>query len=253
MDKQRVLNSLKESKGYSEISDFTINRLIDSGAIKYKKEKEVIQYVRKELHIVWGAFFKRHVKFDEYVDNRSELLNLHTSTAERQAFVKTFYNKIFSKIDCNIRTIGDYGCGLNPLNIPEMNLRKNTNYFAYDIYQGEIKFLNEYISNHFTNINFKAVVKDIFENDNNEYDVTLLIKILPVLEEQNKNCSREILEKINSKYFVVSFPTKSLSGKNVGMDTFYTERFEKLLNEMSLKSEKLVFENEIVYVVNKGK
>jgi len=251
MDNQRIFKNIKESKGYSEISDFTINRLINSGYAKYKRDKDVIQYVRKELHVVWGAFFKKHIKFDEYGDNRNELLSLHTSTSERQAFVKNFYNKIFSYINCDIKSIADYGCGLNPLNIPEMNLSKNVNYYAYDIYHGEIAFLNEYINNHFENINFKAEVKDAFEVDDKEYDVVFVLKVLPVLEEQNKSCSRDILEKINSKYFVVSFPTKSLSGKDVGMNTFYTERFEKLLKEMNWKSEKIVFENEIVYVTGK--
>lgn len=251
MDRQKVFDIVKDSKGYSEISDFTINRLIDCGLTKYKKEKEIAQYVKKELHIVWGAFFKKHVKFDEYGDNRFGLLSLHTSTSERQAFVKVFYSKIFSKIGCEIKSIADYGCGLNPLNIPEMNLKKNTKYFAYDIYSEEVEFLNDYISSHFYNVIFKADVRDIFEPDTNEYDVAFLFKLLPVLEEQSRNCTQYLLENIKAKFIVVSFPTKSLSGKDVGMDTFYTERFEKLLKEMQWHFEKIVFENEIVYVTSK--
>lgn len=251
MDSQKILEEIKKTKSYSDISIYTIQRLVNDGISKYKKEKDVVKYVKKELHITWGAFFKQDISFDKYLENPEELLDIHSSTRERKEFVSTFYNLIFQNIPISIHNIADYGCGLNPLNIPQMNLPNGCNYFAYDIYEAEIDFLNKYIQKHFKDINFNGEVRDIFQDDSREYDVTFLLKILPVLEEQKKNCSIEILKKINTKYFVVSFPLKSLSGKNVGMDNFYTKNFETLLSSIKYQYTKLLFENEAVYIVKK--
>jgi 16S rRNA (guanine(1405)-N(7))-methyltransferase len=127
-----------------------------------------------------------------------------------------------------------------------MNLPKGCNYFAYDIYTPEMELLNTFARKNFPNINFQAKVRDIFETDERSYDVVLLLKIFPVLERQRKGSTADVLKRIDTKYFVVSFQLKSLSGKEVGMCIFYTENFETILGELSYSFEKIVFENEIV-------
>ena len=245
MDKQKIFEEIKRSKTYSQISDFTINRLIDNGCSKFKKEKDVIKYVKKELHIVWGVFLKKITNFDNLT--REELITLHRSTDERKNFVEDFYKKIFESIQGDIKNIADYGCGFNPLNIDHMDLPKDCTYFAYDIYEPEIEFLNKHLKKKI----FKGVVRDIFEEDSRQYDLVFLFKILPVLEEQKKGSTKEILQNLNTKYFAISFPLKSLSGKDVGMQTFYTQSFENILSELEYTYEKIVFENELVYIVKK--
>lgn len=246
---QEIKKEILKSKNYSEISDFTIERLITEGSIKYKKQKDIVKYVKKELHIIWGAFFKKFVDFDKYIDNPEKLIQIHNSTNERISFISDFYIQIFKNIPIQVNSIADYGCGLNPLNIQHMNLKSNTTYYAYDIYKPEIEFLNKYGERYLKNIHLKAEVRDLFEEDSNQYDVVFLFKILPVLEEQKKGSSIEILKRINTKYFVISFPLRSLSGKNVGMDSFYTDWFENILSELQYEYSKLLFENEVVYIV----
>lgn len=252
MDRERIVKEIMESNKYGAISPVTINRLIDETIPKFKKEKDVVKYVKKNLHIIWGAFFNNFNSFEKEIENAEDLLQIHKSTEERTSFVKEFYKEIFNNIPISIKKVADYGCGLNPINIPSMNLPKGTEYYAYDIYVPEIEFLNEYAKENFQDINFKAIVKDIFEEDSNEYDVVFLLKILPVLEEQRKGSSREVLSKLNVKYFVVSFPLKSLGGRNVGMESFYTKSFESILLDVKYDFKKIMFENEVVYIVRKS-
>lgn len=251
MDKSKILKEIQKSSKYTGISSFTIDRLIENGLRRYKKEKDVTKYVKKELHIVWGIFFKKILDFNKYIDNPEELLHIHRSTDERYSFVQSFYTEIFKYLPGNITNIADYGCGFNPLNIQYMPLKENTNYYAYDIYKPEIEFLNKYADIYLKNIHFTAEVKDIFEEDINRYDVVFLLKMLPILEEQSKGCTEDILKKFNTEYLVISFPLKTVSGRDVGMESFYTKNFEDILNKNSYTYTRLFFENEVVYVVRK--
>ncbi len=252
MGKERIFEQIIKSSEYSQISPFTINRLIDEGIKRFKKEKEILKYVKKELHIVWGAFFKQKIKWENLTQQDiKKLITVHNSTNERQAFVEEYYKQIFEKIAGEILKIADFGCGLNPINIPQMNLPTGTQYFAYDIYLPEIKFLNIYVRTNFPHIQFNAEVRDAFEEDSQIYDVVLMLKLLPVLEEQRKDSSIDLLKRINTRYFIVSFPTRSLSGKNVGMLSNYTQNFESILKELGYIYSQIIFDNEVVYIVKK--
>ena len=253
MDRDLIKKQISQSSEYSQISSFTINRLIDEGIKRFKKDKDIVKYVKKELHIVWRAFFKQNIKWEEAIQKDiNQLVMAHNSTNERQAFVIEFYKQIFENIDGKISKIADYGCGLNPLNIPQMDLQDNIQYSAYDIYVPEVEFLNTYAAIHFKDIQFHAEVKDAFEEDSQSYDVVFMLKLLPVLEEQKKGASMELLKRINTRNFVVSFPTRSLSGKNVGMLSNYSQSFENVLNDLRYEYSQIIFENEVVYVVKKS-
>lgn len=77
-------------------------------------------------------------------------------------------------------------------------------------------------------------------------------KVLPLFEHQRRGCSLVILKKMRCQYLVVSYPTKSLSGKNKGMRDFYEGQFRNLIKDEPWSVNKLEFESELVFVIKKN-
>jgi hypothetical protein len=80
-----------------------------------------------------------------------------------------------------------------------------------------------------------------------------MLKLLQNLEQQKKGSGRELFLKVveASKFVVVSFPTKSVSGKAKNMENNYSNWFDAILAEHNVQSTKLTFKNEIVYICHK--
>lgn len=291
-------NSLKdilESKKYSGIDKTLVEEIYSINKLKYKKEKEVVNKTKTQLHQIWGAFSDKGIDFDELKKDIKDtvsldkdiisifnaLLVVHKSSLERLSFVNEFYYRIFEKVG-EYKNILDIGCAFNPFSIPFMNLKSNTSYTGIDIDNDEIKFLNwvfKFLEKDITKFDldinvtfevdnaFSLKVLDKFKDDKEikkekkdnklvKYDVIFLFKLLPLLELIKKGSSRELLQRLinyNPKAkLVVSFPLKSLSGKDVGMSKHYKTEYTKLFSELGLDYEEIDFDNEVVYVLKKG-
>jgi len=81
--------------------------------------------------------------------------------------------------------------------------------------------------------------------------VVLLLKALPCLEQQEKGVSENILRALNAKYIVISFPSKSLTGREKGMATYYDQFILEILGRLSLDYFRLEYSNEVFYVAIK--
>jgi len=177
-----------------------------------------------------------------------DLLNLHTSTKERLPFICNFYDSIFDVTGIP-NSIIDIGCGFNPfsLSLWDFSIKK---YYAYDLDNRNIELINEYFK--VLNLPQLAEARDVITfSPSEKVDITFLFKLLPVIKSQDKNRCKLLLESINSKYIVISYPLKSIGGKSKGMKNNYSHLFESEFNELFLIQEKLVFTNELVYIVMK--
>ena len=58
------------------------------------------------------------------------------------------------------------------------------------------------------------------------FDLALLFKLLPLLERQKANAALEVMCAINAQWLAVSFPTRTLGGRNVGMAAQYSAWME---------------------------
>lgn len=178
------------------------------------------------------------------------ILQIHASTNERLPFLDDFYIKIKSKIGTPTKII-DYACGLNPLALPWMSLPATSHYTAYDIDIEEVSFINKVLEITQLNTAAQAKVGDIFDYTNEEAEVIFLLKFLPNVEQQQKGAAKEILQKLQARYLVISFPIKSLGGINKGMEDNYALQYEELFNNLNYAFDKLLFPTELVYVVKK--
>ncbi len=82
-----------------------------------------------------------------------------------------------------------------------------------------------------------------------QYDVALVLKTLPCMEQQCKGGALLLLRSINAKHIVVSYPTKSLGGRNKGMLENYREQFHRLMGQCDYAVTELVFPNELFFVL----
>ena len=80
----------------------------------------------------------------------------------------------------------------------------------------------------------------------------MLLKALPCLEQQGKGISVKLLNEIECRFLVVSFPSKSLGGKSKGMELNYEAFLNSIVDKTRHAVHKINFEREIVYVLERA-
>ncbi len=245
-----LIKEIKQKKELSDLPDsliestiknyFSKNRLSDT--LDKKSRKLVIKEIRSNLRRYAGQYnsisdSKRKKLI--FSNQPEKLLKIHKSTRERLEEYSEI-KKIIDKI--NPKSILDLGCGLNPLALA----RKGVLYYAYDIKNEDIKTISDFFSKN--KIEGFAIQGDITIMEKfPKTDLSLLFKVLDILPGNRYETSKAIIRKINSEKIIVSFATKTLSGKPMN----FPKRlwFEKLLKELNLT---YIYENksnEIFYFI----
>ena len=235
---------------------------------KSKAYALVIKNVRAQLRRVYGLFrddsgTRKKLVQDllksqkqKQISIINEILSTHTSTQERLPMYEGLYSRIF-KITGQPKVILDLGCGINPFSFPYMKLQKCT-YYAYDVNEEEIQSLNIYFRLlHQENIHFqgRAELLDIrseavLAKDLPVAEVCFLFKMTEVMDRGKGHTKTEaVLKKIPAKQIVVSFATKTMSGKK--MTAPRRKWMEWLCKRLGYEYTLLEFPNEIFYVVKK--
>ena len=261
MNAEYYADIIKSSKKYGCICGETITRIVQSEIGKFKSEKDIIKAVKNKLHIITGAFvgedrIKQAYKLLESLNENSahetitKILSLHASSAERMTFMKEMYKDIFSVTGAE-GSILDIACGFNPFCIPLMPELTRNKYYATDINIKITELLNRFFAA--AGVDAHARATDVIYKipDFGARNV-FLFKTLPLLEQQQKGYSKKLIDRLNSEFFSITFPTKTLSGKNVGMHRFYNDFMENCFtkNEFEYCLQKQYF-NEILYIIRK--
>lgn len=255
---EEIVVKITASKKYKAVYDKTLARIVASCSEKYP-EKQITKKAKNALHQIWGAYFDPRPDFKKLLESVDKtgnpkqaglpLLKLQSSTKERIPILDIFYKKIFAVTGLP-KTIIDVGSGLNPLTFFWMNLSGNVRYHAFDIDKDQASFLKSFFDA-FKTEQVKISLGDALVDEFPESDIAFFLKIVPLLERQEKGSSLEILKRQNSKFLVVSFPVKSISGKQKGMIDFYSKQFQDLIKDQPWKTEKLLFESELVFIIKK--
>ena len=256
---ESTVDSVLRSKKYEGIYRPTVERITTDFINRYPK-KELEKSVKRELHRIYGSFLS-NTDYSKLVKKAKEqkedgtdifnvidsLLRLQTSTDERRGILDAFYSKIFD-ITGIPKKVVEYGCGVNALTYPYMG--SSVGYVGYDLDSDLIDFINTFFDIY--NFDLASVgLGDILLMDFEECDITFLFKLIPLLEKQESGSSLDVLEGINSKYIVVSYPTNSISGKDKGMVENYRGSFFSLINGKGWVVEEVLFDSELVFIVRK--
>lgn len=274
---KKIISVIKSKKQLSSLEDKFVEKLIlkffennpklkarleNHPKIEKSKEfKVVVKSVRKELHDVYEVFkldpkrsallecLKKYLdknKLDKKaIELHEQILETHQSTKERLNDYEEVYKKILYP---KPQKILDLAAGLNPLSFPWMKLKK-VDYIASELSSEDCKFINDYfkIMKKF-GLNGKVMQLDLLDKCKlPKVDICFLFKTLDSLESLKKNISRNLLNSIDAKKIVISFPTKTLSGKKLSEKRLVW--FERLAKDFEI----FEVENEIFYILHKTK
>jgi 16S rRNA (guanine(1405)-N(7))-methyltransferase len=264
---ERLVASVVASARYRHVCPDVIRRIGESEIGKRRTWKDAEKETRSRLHQIGGAFLDSRPPYARWIEAlrtapnasalHSELRGMmlgHASTCERLPILNTYYAQTLASIR-PIRSVIDIACGFNPLSVPWMGLEESAWYEAYDLYADMAEFLGAALrASHFLpSCNVRTETRDLVTGPpEGEADLALILKFLPLLEQSNTIRTLEWLRKLRTRYALVSFPTRTLGGRNVGMAASYELRFREILQEAKWTAERFVFGNEICFLVEIG-
>lgn len=263
-DLDTLLAAIQASAKYRTISPELI-RAVGARELKaHRSLKAAIKETKNKLHQVAGAYFERPPGYPAWLDLLRAaadqpdsglaacraIMGHHASTRERLPQLEHFYREIFAVVPPAGRLL-DLACGMNPLAAPWMGLPAGSFYQACDLYADMCAFLNAAMP--LLGQPAAAEVCDLSSAPPPwPADVALILKTLPVLEQIRRGAARELLEAVRAPHLVVSFPTRSLGGRNVGMAESYAALLRGICDPAGWPiCAELTFPNELVFVVQK--
>ncbi len=262
---EAVVAAVKQSKKYRDTSEETIRLLAVEAVVEHKKPKPAEKAVRKRLHSIMAPYLgdpdynaAAQLLTDVFVGGNAaairaacrDLMYAHLSTRERLPLLDVFYRDIFA-VTGPPRRLLDLACGLNPLAFPWMDLpATGTDFIAYDIHEPRIDFLNHYFI--LQGLPPLAFLKDLAAEPPAESgDVALFLKEMPRFERNYPGHGRALLEALDVRWLVVSFPTISTHGGR-NLTNRYREFFYQIVDGADWPVTELLFDTELVFCAEKG-
>ncbi|MBN1992482.1 MAG: hypothetical protein JW953_07230 [Anaerolineae bacterium] len=266
VDLEALVAEIKQSKKYRHLGvcEETIRDLLTTELARHSKKADVLKAARKKLHEVVApylgdpnyatataelnaAFQTAHPETLKATCAR--LMQTHATTRERLPVLADFYERIFQITGRPARLL-DLACGLNPLALPWMDLPPAVLYYAYDIHQTRIDFLNHFFRGQ--GLPPLARHQDILLDFPQETgDVALILKEVHRFERRQPGCTLPLLDALRVRHLVISFPTRSLSGRR-SLTEQYRELFFALIKDRPWPVTEIMFEHELVFCVEKS-
>jgi len=252
IDKNMLIAKIKEKKELSGISNSVIGgsvdeylklRGIDLGRAGEKDIKIITKEIRASLRKFSGRYQKGYKNRIELLENSkiNELLMSHSSSAERIDFYPELKKIIYS---LDIKSILDLGCGLNPIAIA----KKGVYYYAIDIKEDDLEIVGAFFKKN--GIEGKTIVEDIRRMEKfPKADMCIILKVLDIVEENGHKIAKRIIEKIESKYTIIGFAKKTLSGKPMRRPR--RKWLENYFENLKYKYKVFNSENEIFYFLER--
>ena len=250
------------SKKYNMLHQPLVERIVSEESDKGSKGCE--KAVKTRLHQMFGAYVQgnAHKKAAALLQEMKEgksvgeistaILALHASTKERLPYLADFC-KFITDHTGQIETMMDLGCGFNPFSIPYWGQQNLKAYHAYDIDTRTRDLINDFFTQQ--DLPLTAACADLIATTpTQKVDLALLCKLLPVLEAQLQGRGYELVRLLDAKIIVVTYPLKSLGGREKGMAKNYAARFYKAQEEGALGRYSVIdsreIGNELVYVLS---
>ncbi len=252
IDLDAVFASVTQSSKYNDIHPDTIRRAVAWAARRSSSEKEAIKTAKRKLHQVFAAFLPRSAKqeaqrlvqrsltagVDDRLDACRAILALHASTAERLAILDDFGALLRSLVPAN-GAILDIACGFNPFALPLWRLGEGVRYLACDVDCALMEEVDRFLKA-INPVNVGECRDVIVAPPTEEVDVALLLKSVTTLEQEEKGAAASLIAAIAAPIVVVSFPTRSLGGRNRGMEGAYRSMAASLFAGQGTVEERLI-------------
>jgi len=256
---------VQESPKYAQLDTTLVKQIANEELRNQKDEKTALKETRTRLHRLAGAFITTKLDYTKWQDKikdipedngearneaAKQMMKLHASTQERLPFLDNFYQQALASI-APVHSVLDLACGLNPLAIPWMPLADDAIYYACDVVKPMLSFIQNYF----------AIIKQdgaafsanlLTEIPSQKVELAIMLKLLPILDQVDPKASKRLLESIQANHFLISYPSKSLGGRDKGMKQTYAQHFARLIEGETFSSiQHFEFPNETVYLISK--
>ena len=265
-DLDRLTGEILSRKKYRSLDEDFIRRIGAQELERQRSYKDAVHSTRNRLHQVSCSYQEKPIDFINWQEKLRQIPNSfgseetkvfcksmmreHTSTNERLPILDCFFRDTLAGLP-EIHTILDCACGLNPLSLPWIPCNKGVAYQACDVSTDLAVFLGKFFE-HF-NIDGKAWTCDLTtEVPDGHFDLALILKTATCLEQQDKNATTRLLEGINAKYILLSYPIASLGGHDKGMIRNYSDHFERLSANWTGGLKRFEFETELAFLLIRG-
>ena len=276
----QLVAAVHASARYRAVAEPLVRSLGVRELAKRRGLKEAIKATKNKLHQVAGAYLDEP-RYDAWLaelrgvwaDTSEEaeaqeahrrtalrrMMGRHASTRERLPILDQFYAQTLASLG-PIRSVIDVACGLNPLALRWLPLADEADYYAYDIYDDMMTFLNGYFALERTDkrprLRARAETRDVITSPPERHaQLALILKAIPCLEQVDKSAGERLLRAIRADHLLVSFPAHTLGGRNKGMVESYEARFHDLLAKTGIGAgaevTRFVFATELAFLVSR--
>lgn len=177
-----------------------------------------------------------------------DIMHLHASSRERLPYLDAFYQKIFAVIGTP-DSILDLACALDPLGLPWMNLPPSTKFFAYDIHQPRLDFLQTFFQYFYPQAH--AIQQDILTNIPEQIaDCAFFFKEAHRLEKRRSCSNRELFMGLNVKWLVVSLPSRDLKGHH-SLEAYHSTLIHKAIEDQPWQLTSDIVGDELLFFIRK--
>lgn len=255
-----LLEKLLRSKNYRDVCPDTVRRVWADCEKRYKKPKEVEKAAREALHGITGAFMTpqeaRQLAWDmqAWHINKTDaglerMLSRHASTRERLpiADIDALYDRIYASTG-RPQSVLDLACGINPLYLGARGISAA----GVDISGAAVYAVNTFRESYGMPVSARCA--DLLcpgAIPGERFDIALLFKLLPLLERQESGGTARVMNAVNARYLAVSFPTRTLGGRSVGMEANYARWMEAHLPASMTVRDRFETRNELFYIIAK--
>ncbi|MBK8025731.1 MAG: 16S rRNA methyltransferase [Chloroflexi bacterium] len=254
---EAVVQAVLESRKYGQVSRHLIAHLAEIELAKGRRHKEAVKEVKNRLHQVVGAYLEKRPRYAEWLEALEaapegqrrevcgEILAAHASSRERLDILETFYQTLLGDLP-PIRSVLDVACGLNPLAVPWMPLVPGAQYLAVDVMDDLAAFLTGALP--LLGVEARGLSDDVTRHvPSGRFDVALIVKAVPCLQQIDRSVGRTLLEEIDARCIVVSYPVRSLGGSEKGMRDTYAASFAQLVQGADWNVERFDFSDELAF------
>jgi 16S rRNA (guanine(1405)-N(7))-methyltransferase len=262
---QELVTEVFNSRKYRNagLNPTTVADLIRQETLKHPSTKTALKTVKRKLHNVVATYLgepdyaKMSVKLaqinNDALDSKPlrafclDVLSQHASAAERIPLMDNFYTQLFAVTGIP-NTILDLACGLHPLAFPWMGLPTTVHYYAYDIIQPRVDFINLF----FSKIGLAPLAEnlDILVSPPTILaDLGLFFKEAHRFEKRQPGCNRAFWKSLNVDTLAVSLPTQNLSGTHSLLEV-HRNLVQSNLPE-NRRVRELLFGNEMVFIIER--
>ncbi len=257
-----LVADISGSAKYRTLSPDLIRRIGAAELANRPSLKVAIQETRSRLHQSAGAYLDSTPPYSRWIaaldaaeddalpDLFLQWMRCHASTRERLPLFQQQFREVIQAVG-PFTSVLDVACGLNPLAFPFMGLPTEVRYSGCDLYSDMMEFLIRCYRRLGVNGEF-TMADAVGQPPSISADLAIILKFLPVVEQNRRGGALAWLQSIPAKTLLVSFPTGSLSGRGKGMATNYEARFLETIAPTGWQAEKLLYPGELFFIVRKS-